>query len=256
MKKSELFLAKKMKYIVLILFLLIGFRLIFSGVQLKRKILIMDSGVFLTSRLKPFLCDSGHKSFLDEKRSNPLEDESGSSHGTMVATVISEYIDPNTHCIVIYRTFPKEGGSVATMAYMHGLIEAKKHKFDAIVIPMEDVGYYLDEVKLYKELTENSRIFIATGNDTKDLDKKCDVYPACLATQINSKNFRVVGDEKGEFNLGKLINECEPSEYSLNGLDYKGTSVSTARAAARYVIQIKDNSQSRKEKNRRSISSK
>lgn len=220
----------------------------------RKKILLLDGGVNPSPLLRPFLCRDGHKSFLPGDQSNPLEDVIG--HGTMIATVISEYINPKTHCLVIYRTFAKEGGAIATKAYMHGLLDSRDHKYEVIVIAMEDEGYYLDEIKVFKELTENSRIFIATGNDTKDLDKKCDVYPACLATQINSKNFRVVGDEKGEFNLGKLINEREPSEYSLNGLDYKGTSVSTARAAARYVIQIEDNSQSRKEKNRRSISSK
>jgi hypothetical protein len=228
--------------------------LLSSKEPVKRRILIIDSGVNPYPELKPFLCNDGHKSFLIGDQSNPLDDRMG--HGTMIAKVISEYIDPNSNCLVIYRSFAKKGGAITTRAYMYGLIEANNHKYEAIVIAMEDEGYYNDEIKLFKELSQKSRIFIAAGNHTKDLDKKCDVYPACLAAQINSKNFRVVGDEKGEFNLGKLINEREPSEFSLNGLDYKGTSVSTARAAARYVIQIEDNSQSRKEKNRRSISSK
>lgn len=230
-----------MKFILSTLILL-GFSSAFQSISHKRKILIMDSGLNLSIKLKPYLCESGHKSFLEGKRSNPFEDETG--HGTLISTIISEGIDPSKHCIVIYRTFAKEGGLVSTQAYATGLIEAKKHKYDAIVIAMEDEGYYLEEVKLFKELTKHARIFVAAGNGRKNLDLKCNVYPACLADQIKSENFRVVGDLNHEFNSGSLINEREESRYNRHSFDTHGTSVSTAHAAARYVSQSESSAKS------------
>lgn len=183
--------------------------------------------------IEKYLCEDGHKSFLEGKHNDPFIDSTG--HGTMMAHAMAETLNPTQHCIVVYKTYPGYSEETATTAYANALIQATNEDFIAIAIAIEDTGHYFAEAGWYRSLTKKSRVFVAAGNGGKSLDVKCDVFPACLASDIKSENFRVVGDTRGYFNHGGPVNEIAKSEFILSGLKHRGTSVSTARVAAAFM---------------------
>lgn len=198
--------------------------------EVRSKLLLIDSGVNLDKSIEPFLCKQGHKSFLVGEHNNPLVDSTG--HGTVMLKAIASKLDPKKHCVVIYKTYP---GYPAPEPYAKALLEAQRWKFDSVAIALEDVSYYFEEPNWLKELAEVSRVFVSAGNAGKDLSKICDVYPACLSKEIDSENFRVVGSRQKGMNEGGPINEIEEGEITVNNESWKGTSFSTARAAASFV---------------------
>jgi len=193
----------------------------------RQQLLLIDSGVNVTKEIEPFLCKEGHKSFTDE---SPLNDETG--HGSAMAATMAEKLDPFKHCIVVYKVYNKK--KIDTTAFFNAILKAENDRFKAVVIAHEDEGYYNDEIAVFKNLSLRSVVFVAAGNGGKNLSYKCDVYPACLAENVKSENFRVVGGTE-DLNRGGPINEVANPDKIFNNSQWHGTSVSTARAASQFV---------------------
>ena len=202
-------------------------------VKLKKRLVILDTGVNVTSELKPFLCEDGHKSFLPNSSWN--QDREG--HGTLIVKTIAENINYNESCVVILKTADKglESNKRAE-AYATALLNlTRNHSGDVkvILLALEDVSYFYKEIEWFNTILTNSnvKIVVAAGNSGVQLreNNSCPVYPACLKNKLSNKEvqsrFVIVGSTDGNFNDGPMLDAKRKS----GGL---GTSISAARYAS------------------------
>lgn len=209
--------------VYIILLLMIGC----IGCESRKRIVILDSGVNLSKDLELFLCEDGHRDFYDLESPNPFHDHS--EHGTLLASIITSGMNPETHCLSIYKFY---GGDIqrSSIAYANALIDIRDLKPEIVVIAIEDTGYWQNEPLWFKDITRSTKVFIAAGNGGLNLARSCEIYPACLASKVNSQNFMVVGDPEKYFNHGGPVNRLAISRHTFNNLPYHGTSVSSAYA--------------------------
>ncbi len=72
---------------------------------------------------------------------------------------------------------------------------------------------FLDYRFLQILLNNGTNVAVAAGNSNKNLNEKCNVFPACL--NLNSNNFRVVGSNTA--NVYVVNNTVTYSKYSNYG---------------------------------------
>lgn len=199
--------------------------------------MILETGVNVTNKLKSFLCKDSHKSFLPNTTWN--EDRIG--HGTTIVKVISEKLNPQKACIVVYKTADTglESNKRAE-AYATALVNlTKNHSGDVevILLALEDVSYFYKEIEWFNSILANPnvKIVVAAGNSGVQLreNNSCPIYPACLKNKLSSEEkksrFVIVGSTDGNFNDGPVLDVKRRS----GGL---GTSIS----AARYASELMD----------------
>lgn len=198
------------------------------GCESRKRIVILDSGVNHSKDLEQFLCEDGHRDFYELESPNPFYDHS--THGTLLANIITSGMNPETHCLSIYKFY---GGDLqrSSVAYANALIDIRDLKPEIVVIAIEDTGYWQNEPLWLMDIAQSTKVFIAAGNGGLNLTHRCEIYPACLASKVNSQNFIVVGDPEKHFNHGGPVNRLANSRHTLNNLPYHGTSVSSAYAA-------------------------
>lgn len=195
--------------------LLIALALLFCAVGLSSpesriKIAVVDTGIILSDTIKPYICADGHKDFT----ATGLNDRHG--HGTNVAHLIAQSIDPSTHCLVIVKWLdPMTPGMLTS----YNLAAATKYAAYSDVKYINISAGGNSQLKKEKEaiqygLEQGIRIVVAAGNDSWNLGEGCDHFPACYPT--NSPNFYVVGalDSKGQkayfSNYGGPVNAWAP----------------------------------------------
>jgi hypothetical protein len=113
-----------------------------SPKETRKKIILIDSGINVSSRINPFLCKYGHKSFIEGSSWN--EDRHG--HGSLMAEVIIQKLDLKEHCIVIVKAAEKGiGSSIKANAYASALRYLASLDFNIILLALEDVSYFYKE---------------------------------------------------------------------------------------------------------------
>lgn len=221
-----------MKFFIFIssLFLLLGC----NSQDTRKKMIVLETGINITSKIAPFLCKNGHRSFLPNTPWN--KDRIG--HGTIIVKAIAEKLNPKKTCIVVYKTADKGvESSKRAEAYARALVnltrKAPKNLY-VVLLALEDVSYFYKEIEWLSSILvkPNVKIVVAAGNSGLQLreNKECSVYPACLKRYLSNKEkFHVIGSSDGNFNKGPLITAYRKSD----GL---GTSIS----AARYASELMD----------------
>lgn len=209
-----------------IIFLIIVLALISCKEGSRKRIVIIDSGVSKKIDSK-FLCGSGHKSFVD----GSLWQEDVTGHGTLMAKIITEKINPQKYCLVILKTSAKwlESDKRAE-GYAKALMYLASFDFDLLLLSLEDKSYFFKEIEWLNNLLTQSKvqIVVAAGNGREQLRENygCNVYPACLKPKlINNSRFHIVGSTDGRFNQGNLVSVRENPDYKGES----GTSISAAR---------------------------
>lgn len=150
-------------------------------------------------------------------------------HGTTVVHAINTYAKGADYCILVYKVF---GAKPFAPATAQAILYATAQNADIINLSMEGPGPVTNEARaLFFFLSKGKKVFAAAGNGNKNLDVKCDVYPACYRL----KGMRVVGSkplaERPTGNTGAVVYQKE--EFCFEGLC--GTSLSTAIATGKYV---------------------
>lgn len=195
------------------------------------KVAIIDTGVNVTPMLKPFLCSSGHISLVDDF---PLRDSNLSMHGTNIAGLISENLDPKRECLLIIK-FYKDGLDTDFFKKVRTAVDYAVFR-DAKFINMSlggDGASDLEKLAISNAIDKGIRIAVAAGNGIhrpikdkdgffvrldgtrdkvdswhhryyadsvgQDLDKKCFYYPACYKFPV--EYYRVVGSNTGYQNI-------------------------------------------------------
>jgi hypothetical protein len=152
-----------------------------------------------------------------------IKDHNG--HGTNIISIISENLDTSKYCITSYTVNAFD----SLQDYLLMLEKVKKHKPFLVNISWASTGAYISELNIFKEMTNSGIIVnVSAGNNAKNLDENCDVYPACYKFHLNS-NFYVIGSTNKRYtNTGNVVDTYIDGD-DIGFPKMTGTSQSTAR---------------------------
>lgn len=154
--------------------------------ETRTKIGIVDTGINKDEYLTPFLCAEGHEDFTN----TGLEDRSG--HGTLVASLIVTTLNYNKYCIVILKwSDPAVENKSSTI--LKALKVALNQELPYLNLSLSgENSNSIEKALIGKLLYNGTFITIAAGNNNKDLNKVCNIYPACYFK--NKSNLFIVGN--------------------------------------------------------------
>lgn len=216
-----------MKY----LFLIALFSQLFcSNVYCKESrvaIAVIDTGITPNSALIPFLCHPGQVDLT----STTLRDEIG--HGTAVAGLITQNLDRSKYCIISVKVWTKKHSPHATGYIIQEAINFVQllYNISYINISLSGNNYDRTEFEAIKiAANKGIVIVISAGNKGENLDKKCDVFPACYGI----KGVYVVGAlehgvQADYSNYGKVVNAWASGDTQcVDGFCINATSAASA----------------------------
>lgn len=212
----------------------VAFGEISSREETRIKIAVIDTGVSVDKRIKPFLCKGGHMSLIDD---NPLTDSHYSRHGTNVAGLIADSLDSTKECLLIIKFFgdnlKEDFFKKVRLSIQYATVQNVKF------INMSlggDGASDLEKLAILEALEKGIRIAVAAGNDRRNLDFKCYYYPACY--RFNPSIFHVVGSYTGNYsNIGKKITHLE-NGTNVGTPRMTGTSQATAIHTGKWVREV------------------
>ena len=207
-------------------FVLVFLACVANDAQAITKVAIIDSGV------NPFpgirLCDTGHYDFINNMN---IVGTDVLKHGTHVAEAITYYAGNSDYCLLIYKIY-KDGGNYKD--YISQAIQkAIRSGADIINLSVDSNRNYIDDEHNWLRVAgvKGINIFLAAGNGSKDLDKKCNIYPVCYKKVAMT----VVGNREAYSNYGKIVDQFESGCF--NG--FCGTSASVAIATGKFINHMK-----------------
>lgn len=197
------------------------------------KIGVVDTGIVITDRIYPYLCQRGHKDFTGAT----IVDRNG--HGSMVAEVITQGLDPKEYCLIILKWYdsPRGDPGLPPLAINEAVDQGAK----LINLSLSGTGDKpAERDAIQRAVDAGITVIVAAGNDHANLSDDCDIYPACYP--IASVLYHVVSDYlKGHpatyANYGGPVNEIEDGRYEFNGRKFDGTSVAAAKVTNRILRQ-------------------
>jgi len=204
----------------------------------KYRIAILDSGFDpsrATAKLK--LCKTGHWDYLTHTPNINYTDV----HGTEVASIIADKLKDVDYCVIIYQIFNTGTRHVGLDAFIDALKKAKDEKLNAINMSFAGYENSDEELKLLNLVYKSgAAIFVAAGNNGKNLDKVCDVFPACYSVKslivVGALDFENPKNKAQTTNYGKKVNIYAPGYYVTNTGDLQfGTSYASPRALSSYI---------------------
>jgi hypothetical protein len=193
----------------------------------KIQVAVLDSGISSKHMHNKKICKT--KNFTNEKLWE------NSEHGTNVVGLIIENTPKKIdYCINIYKGFSKKSKDGNFKSYMNALAEIAKDKPDILNISAGGNVIWAKEYQLLKKLLDSGTIIVvAAGNESFDLNKKCNYYPACLDKRIVVVGNGLAGVYHKSSNKGKIVDVTLNGEDQTGfGVTLSGTSQSTAKATA------------------------
>lgn len=189
------------------------------------KVAVIDTGINLNVKVP--LCETGHKSFVPNEG---LEDNIG--HGSNISGLIDENAHSDAYCQIIIKYYSSDGEenlNASAEAFQYALT------LNVDIINYSSGGYgtsVLEHTSIQKALKKGITVVVAAGNDGKNLDKECDVYPACYP----EKDIVVVGNVSKYSNYGKIVDlYVNGNNKHSGGYTMSGTSQSTAIVTGRII---------------------
>lgn len=195
--------------------------------EMRKKVVILDTGI-TTDFPSQYLCSEGHKDF------SGLGITDTHHHGTNIAYILKEYVNPKKECLLIVKFYNANShwyGNHLSEAYNYILTLHPSY----VNMSFGGEGLFIVEKNTINTLLKQGVIIaVAAGNSGQNLNWNCFYYPACYAKEFNSPNFYVVGSCKnGQYeyysNYGEVVNSCE-NGTKVQGGDYIFTGTSQATA--------------------------
>lgn len=193
---------------------------------------IIDTGYredLSTGKLK--LCKTDHYDFLTKKHQIGYTN----MHGVRIGNIIGEALIGVDYCAVIYQVYNHQ--TDPRYNYVRALRLAADDGLLAINLSYSGEDAIPEEQAILTKISQHgTMLFIAAGNDKKDVSQDCSAYPTCY----DLPNAVVVGalDNDGEpalySNFGPIVDTWEVGE-SWAGDYWQGTSFSAPRALSRFV---------------------
>lgn len=200
------------------------------------KIAIIDSGLSEEQSLQPYVCENNN--LTDDNK--PYDTQ---GHGTNIVSIISPSINPKTHCIVMYKVWHPSATDRQSISFVNKAFKeiSKRNDIKYINMSMSGGGVNLQEFMFLKQALDNNvTVTVSAGNNGQNLDKQCDIYPACYAKFFKNKRFFVVGNQRERgvkhtsSNYGKVVNSWEIG-YRIGTPTLTGTSQSSASLMAKIL---------------------
>jgi hypothetical protein len=203
------------------MFPIIIFMIIVSmNVDSKEVIAVVDSGLNITSEIKPYLCPE-HVDLTD----TTLGDSSG--HGTNIVHLIAKGIDTSKYCIKMFKYSPEKTNVDNYLLALKALLKEKNLKY--VNLSLSGYGEDFKEREILTMLDNRGvKLNIAAGNDKERLGYvRCNVYPACYKL---SENAHTVGASNTEStNFGPKVKYHEVGfQIKAGGYTLTGSSQATA----------------------------
>lgn len=220
-----------MKNLILLLFMIVMLLSLDSEAKETRTpVVVVDSGVSYSQSRKPYMCKNGTISATGD---NGI-DEHG--HGTNIISIISSNINKK-YCIVSIKVYKKKETPI--VAYISGLRLAVNLRPAFINISMDgDAGDFFETLYIQRALMYGTKVIVAAGNNSVNLDLNCRAFPTCVRKEIfhsYSKNMFTVGaTDTGTSNYGKIITHRLPGK-GLGFPKMSGTSQAAASLTSRLV---------------------
>lgn len=161
----------------------------------KIEIAILDTGI--SKDQVKYLCPNGLKSYLGDEGFDTLR------HGELIAGILIENLDMSKYCLVSYKVLSGKGDY---LAYILALVDVMERKPAHLNLSLEGENFIRGELRMLKELATNgTKIYVAAGNGGKNLNKNCDVYPACYFPEMGMNFFVVGAHDVRSSNHGKFV---------------------------------------------------
>jgi cell wall-associated protease len=192
----------------------------------KTKVAVIDtgySGFFATKRTKKTMCKNGHYDF---KFDEPKLGYDVIGHGTFVTNLIVENAKRDDICILMYKV--NEYIQEKTRDHItKALAYAYKQGARVVNISMGDPTFNYRESKVFQRAARKGmKIFVAAGNEGKDMNQMCNIYPGCYTAP-------------NIFTVGNKGSKVQIYEYGTIPGVGRGTSFATPRAVARFLRERK-----------------
>lgn len=195
------------------------------------RVAIIDTGYDFARLRKDKLCDSSlHRDFSGEGLGSDIP-----RHGSNVASLIMDAAGDADYCLVIIKAHDFEGYSslvVTNAAFAYAV------SIGVDIINASFVGYRYDVIeskRIKYVLSRNIVLVAAAGNDSKNLDLKCNAYPACSDPRV----IAVGCIDCPWSNYGKVVDTLELGmDRKGGGVIMSGTSMATATATGRRVLTL------------------
>jgi hypothetical protein len=202
------------------------------------RIAVIDTGLPLyKTDLK--ICDGG----LLNYSADPNVHVDPSHHGTNITGIISDYLGDSDYCVVFIKIYNGSNPYMNILGYMGALTYVYYHS-EIDIVNFSSSGTRLQPLEefLVKSIVSNGTVFVAAaGNDKKDLDKSCNVYPACYAGVVSVGNVDKKGLTQFHSNYGKIIKAWENgTDQCHNNVCMTGTSMSAALHSAKLAKHLLD----------------
>lgn len=157
-------------------------------------------------------------------------------HGNVTASIIANLLQDVNYCALVYNV--ATGASIPDDALLDAVKQASKEHLFAVNLSLGGTVYSaaIHQALLALEGT-GTTIFIAAGNDNKNLNSVCNTYPACFKL----KNTFVVGATDHDVfkasysNEGTKVNSWYDGSFNYNGQLVQGTSFASPRALGDWV---------------------
>lgn len=213
------------------------------------RIAIVDTGfIKQLGKKNVHLCKTGHYDFVVNK---PGIHETNERHGTYIANIIAQELEGYNYCIVVYRVWNSEDEKEPLFVRVgHALDKAYSDKIIAVNYSLQGLMHsYTERAAFVKALSQGIKIFVAAGNDGKDLDQNCISYPPCYAymppgmiivgavTDSDPQAPASYSNYGGKINVWKFGSYIDPKL----GIFERGTSFAAPRALSDYVRSLQDN---------------
>lgn len=192
----------------------------------KDRIVILDTGYY--SHNHEYDCSPNlNANFTNDSM---LDD---SPHGSIINSIITDHLNKDKYCIinVKYDTGHNFEPELRQKRYIEALQYVLSLRPKYLNLSISGKGEIPEELRLLTALINRGvKIFVASGNDEKDLDKECDIFPACYHLPLY-----VVGSNDTHGNYGKVVKYIESGIIEKNGRLFKGTSFSAPRLLRRML---------------------
>jgi Subtilase family len=184
------------------------------------KVAVLDTGYNKGPEQVKF-CEHG----LRDYTGTGIYDGNKSKHGSNVTGIISNLAQNADHCLIMFKVF--NDSTLNVDGYLNALREILNDPSISLLnISMAGPARLQQEEVLLKKLLDSGRqIVVAAGNEGRDLNKNCNVYPACA----NDRLIVVGNSGSSTTNLGRIIDVFEDG-FRIYGGGVRLTGTSQAAA--------------------------
>lgn len=156
--------------------------------------------------------------------------EAKDGHGSNIVNIIAHQLKGLDYCIIFIKIFDPKAKN-AVLAYHQGLMYVAEIKPD--IVNMSFGGYNpqpVEQSMIDAIIEEAIPIVAAAGNEGRNLDRKCEYYPACYNKKIvKVGNMYKSGKKYEGSNYGKVIDKWQVGvNVRSGGQILTGTSQATA----------------------------